>query len=311
VTARASFPALGTTAQVVVTDSSFVDAAAELLRRELDAVDLACSRFRADSEISRLHRTAGRPVVVGPLLAEALAAALRAARLTDGLVDPTVGAAVRELGYDRDFAALPEDSDGPRAEAAPAPGWHRVMFDPGTATVVLPRRVHLDLGATAKALAADRAARAIHRTLECGTLVNLGGDISVAGATPAGGWFVGIGDDHVTAAERPETTVTLRGGGLATSGTTRRRWRRAGDTVHHIVDPRTGRNPTGRWRTVSVTARSCVDANAAATAAIVLGESAPGWLAARRLPARLVTADGAETLVAGWPQEEFAVPAVP
>ncbi|HEY2057421.1 MAG TPA: FAD:protein FMN transferase [Amycolatopsis sp.] len=309
-TACASFPALGTTAQVVVTDPGVLDAAAELLRRELGEVDLACSRFRPDSEISRLHRTAGRPVVVGPLLADALGAALRAARLTDGLVDPTVGAAVRELGYDRDFAALPEDSGSARSEAVPAPGWHRVMFDPATATVVLPRRVHLDLGATAKALAADRAAGAIHRALGCGTLVNLGGDLSVAGAAPIGGWRVGVGDDHVTAADRPETTVTLYGGGLATSGTTRRRWRRAGETVHHIVDPRTGRNPAGRWRTVSVTALSCVDANTAATAAIVLGESAPGWLAARRLPARLVASDGAETLVAGWPRDEPAEPAV-
>ena len=112
-----AFPALGTTAEVLVTGDLAV--AVELLREELDAVDAACSRFREDSEIERLHRDAGRAVEVTPLLAEALAVALRAARLTGGLVDPTVGAAVCSLGYDRDFAAV---TDGESGSAVPAPG---------------------------------------------------------------------------------------------------------------------------------------------------------------------------------------------
>ncbi|MEA5360101.1 FAD:protein FMN transferase [Amycolatopsis sp., V23-08] len=295
-----SFRALGTTAEVLVTDPARLHTAVELLRNELDAVDAACSRFRADSEISRLHDAAGRQVRVGPLLTEALAAALRAARLTGGLVDPTVGTAVRALGYDRDFAAV---TDGPLGAAAPAPGWHRVLFDPVRALVVLPRGVRLDLGATAKALAADRAARRIHAATGCGTLVNLGGDLRVEGPAPAGGWRVAIGDDHADAVTRPDTTVTLSGGGLATSGTTRRRWRRGGRTVHHIVDPRTGDVASQRWRTVSVAAKSTVDANTASTAAVVLGDSAPQWLADRGLAARLVTESGAVVTTPGWPHE--------
>ena len=268
-----AFPALGTTAEVLVTGDLAV--AVELLRAELDAVDAACSRFREDSEIERLHRDAGRAVEVTPLLAEALAVALRAARLTGGLVDPTVGAAVCSLGYDRDFAAV---TDGESDAAVPAPGWHRVLLD-GT-TVVLPKGIRLDLGATAKALAADHAARTIARRTGAGVLVNLGGDVSIAGDPPPGGWRVAIADDHSVAAARPDVTVTLRSGSLATSGTAVRQWRRGSRTVHHIVDPRTGDVPEPCWRTVSVAAKSCVDANTASTAAIVLGGQAPDWLAA-------------------------------
>ena len=295
---RTAFPALGTTAEVVVTDPGRLAVAAEMLRAELDAVDEACSRFRADSEISRLHETPGRPVTVGPLLAEALAVAVRAARLTDGLVDPTVATAVRALGYDRDFA---EVTDGPVTAPHPAPGWHRVLLD--GPTVVLPRGVELDLGATAKALAADRAALAIARRTGCGTLVNLGGDLAIAGRVPPDGWQVAVGDDHTDAVAHPGTTVTLTGGGLATSGVTRRRWRRGDRTVHHIVDPRTGDIPAAHWRTVSVAAKSCVDANTASTAAIVLGPAAQDWLTACGLPARLVAVDGEIVTTPGWPDE--------
>jgi thiamine biosynthesis lipoprotein len=133
-------------------------------------------------------------------------------------------------------------------------------------------------------------------------LVGLGGDIAVAGPAPSGGWRVRIGDDH-TRADPGDPVVAITAGGLATSSVTRRTWRRAGRTVHHIVDPCTGDVPDPVWRTVSVTAGSCVDANTASTAAIVLGPAAPGWLAERGLPARLVATDGAVTTVAGWPDE--------
>ncbi|MGW4057919.1 FAD:protein FMN transferase [Amycolatopsis sp. NPDC004747] len=364
----AAFPALGTTAELVLTDSTRLGEAVALLREELAAIDTACSRFRPDSEISRLHAAAGRQVHVGPLLAEALGAALRAARLTGGLVDPTVGAAVRALGYDRDFALVTGDRDaealgvaddrdtatvsaaggppgvaacggeradvarrhattapaaggpveatcgGERADAGdrdtttiPAPGWHRVLFDPVHRLVVLPRGVHLDLGATAKALAADRAALRIHAVLGCGVLVNLGGDLRAVGPPPPGGWQVALGDDHTNAVARPDATVALgRDGALATSGATRRRWRHAGRTVHHIVDPRTGDVPEARWRTVTVAAKSTVDANTASTAAIVLGAAAPGWLGQRQLPARLVGVGGDVVTTAGWPGEREA-----
>jgi thiamine biosynthesis lipoprotein len=137
-------------------------------------------------------------------------------------------------------------------------------------------------------------------------LVSLGGDVRVAGPTPDDGWRIAVGDDHERALADPDLVVSIAGGGLATSSTARRTWRRAGRTVHHIVDPRTGDVPVSRWRTVSVAAATCVDANTASTAAVVLGDAAPGWLADRRLPARLVDLDGAVITTAGWPERRAA-----
>lgn len=299
--ANVTFPALGTTAELLLTESCRQADAERLLRDEVDAIDATCSRFRPDSELSWLHDHAGTEVTVSPLLAEAIDVALRAARVTGGLVDPTVAAAVSGLGYDRDFPDVEQDDPTPAAIARPAPGWWRLTLDLDTRSVLLPRTVCLDLGATAKALAADRAARRIATTLGCGALVSLGGDISTAGETPDGGWRVGVGDDHRVAGVDPDVTITLTSGALATSSTTCRTWKRAGRTVHHIVDPRTGDIASDAWRTASVAAGSCVDANTASTAAIVLGWSAPGWLTAARLPSRLVCPTGHAVTVAGWP----------
>ncbi len=296
-TAAAAMTALSTTALLVVTEPAALDPGMRLLADDLAAIDLAASRFRADSELSRLP--AGRAVSISPLLTEALAAALRAALLTDGIVDPTVADAVSGLGYDRDFAQL---TDGP-ISTAPAPGWWRIALDTHRREVLVPRGVHLDLGATAKALVADRSAERIGTALGCGVLVCLGGDVATHGPAPEGGWRIGIGDDHRTAATDPDAMVTIADGGLATSSTTVRRWRRAGRDVHHIVDPRTGDLPVTPWRTVSVAAASCLDANAASTAAIVLGDAAPDWLTERGLPARLVELDGTVRTVAGWPTD--------
>lgn len=302
-TAIVSWPALGTTAVLVVAADAVPDAARAAVAAELDALDRACSRFRPDSELEAVHAADGAPVPIGPLLAEAVAVALDAARRTAGAVDPTVGAAVIASGYDRDFAALP--ADGSRRPASPAPGWRAVRLDRRHGTLRLPPGVRLDLGATAKALAADRAALAAARaSAPHGVLVSLGGDVAVAGPPPAGGWPVGISDGH--ADPTAEASVALLGGGLATSSTTQRRWRRGGEEAHHIIDPRTGAPAPEVWRTATVAARSCVEANVASTAAIVLGERAPAWLARQRLPARLVRRDGRVQLAGGWVPEAAA-----
>lgn len=301
-TASTSFAALGTTAQVVVTETARLALATDVLRTRLAELDAACSRFRADSEISRLHATTGAYTQVSPLLFDAIEVALRAAERTDGLVDPTVGHAVRDLGYDRDFARIAPDGPPP-PPATPAPGWWRVGIDAPKRQVLLPRDIDLDLGATAKAFAADRAATELARVLGCGVLVNLGGDMAVSGPAPTGGWRITVGEDHAATDPTRDPVIALDWGGLATSTTTRRHWRRGGRTVHHIVDPRTGDLPAAVWRTVSVAARSCVAANTATTAAIVLGAQAPAWLAERGLPARLVGVDGTVRVIGGWPPD--------
>jgi thiamine biosynthesis lipoprotein len=221
--------------------------------------------------------------------------------MTSGLVDPTVGRALSALGYDRTIS-LVRRRDGWHVSSGPgqSSSWRLVQLDEEQSTLRLPAGTTLDLGATAKAEAADRAATALAAALGCGVLVSLGGDIAVTGETPAGGWCVGIGDDS---AQASSTRVLIRGGGLATSSTTTRRWPTDDGEMHHIVDPRTGRPAATRWRTISVAAGNCLDANVASTAAIILGAAAPEWLAERRLPARLVGDDGSVTTVAGWPDD--------
>jgi thiamine biosynthesis lipoprotein len=299
--------ALGTFATVMVTDPAALGDARALLDEELAAIDAACSRFRPDSELTRVCAAGGRPQRVGPLLAEALSVALNAARLTDGDVDPTCGQALVSLGYDRDFALARQDTSAPRQPPVPCAGWRGVLLSAGDRRVTVPDGVLLDLGATAKALAADRAAAAI-AAAGCGVLVNLGGDISVAGPPPEGGWLVGVADgatfDSTTATVESTQVIVVRDGGLATSSVLGRSWRRGQAQLHHIIDPRTGLPARPYWRTVSVAARSCVDANTASTAAIVRGERAANWLALLGLPARLVAQDGSVVTVAGWPAAE-------
>ncbi|MFK4106317.1 FAD:protein FMN transferase [Streptomyces sp. NPDC019531] len=301
--AQVVFPALGTTAVLLVTDSRDLPTAEEVLRAELTAVDLTCSRFRPDSELSRVNLSAGSPRTVSERFAEALQAALRAARLTGGAVDPTVGRAVIALGYDRTFASLRPDDARPLPVARPAPGWRRILFDPGTRRLHLPPHAHLDLGATAKALTADRAARLAAAVTGSGVLVSLGGDLATAGPEPEGGWRIALADDHTQAVTEPGPAVTVAGGALATSGIRVRTWRRAGRTLHHIVDPATGEPATSVWRTVTVAAATCVDANAASTAAIVLGDRAVDWLRRTALPARLTGLDGTVVRLGGWPPD--------
>ena len=267
--ATASWQALGTTALVRVTDQRHLDLAQCMLEQELAEIDKAASSFRNDSELSSVLDAGGTAVPVSDALRRAVIAALTAASLTDGLVDPTLGH---------------------------HPGWRGVELT--ESTIRVPAGVPLDLGATGKALAADRAATAISgATGGAGVLVSLGGDIATAGQPPAGGWQIHVTDDHRSDQTAPGQTVVIQSGALATSGTTVRR----GPNGHHIIDPRTGASAETPWQTVSVTAASCVDANTASTASIVLGVLAPGWLAVRGLAARLVDNLGRVTTVGGWP----------
>ena len=295
--------ALGTTMDVVVTDPDTLAVATAAVERVVEAIDLACSRFREDSELSRLQSGDGpREAIVSPLLAQAIATALRAAELTGGAVDPTVGEAVRAAGYNVDFAAVQADGAPIALAVTPVPGWQRIRLFPATRRVEFPAGVEIDLGATAKALAADLAAAAAVEAMGGGgVLVSLGGDVSVAGDPPDEGWHIQIAEDSHAPITPDGETIAIRAGGVATSSTTVRRWRRGGVELHHIIDPATGVPAAGPWRTVSVVAGNCVDANIAATAAIVRGAGAAAWLDAAGLPARLVDRSGAMTRVGGWP----------
>jgi thiamine biosynthesis lipoprotein len=299
-------PAIGTTAMIAVTDADRADEALALLADDLRAIDEACSRFRTDSELREVERRSlGTPVPISPLLFDALEVACAVAVKTAGILDPTIGSALIELGYDRDFDAIITGDHPLGYQALPAPGWWKITLDPEARTVAIPTGVHLDLGATAKALVADRSAQRIAAALGCGVLVNLGGDVAVAGQCPKGGWAIGIASDPAAPIDAVDQVVTIFAGGLATSGTTARSWIRNGRTLHHIVDPWTGEPAPVVWSLVSTTAASCVEANAWSTAAIVWGHDAVGNLSALEVPARLVDPRGRIVNVADWPVDSI------
>ncbi len=309
---QAQWSALGTSVVLKVTDPDTLCSARAIVEGDLARVDRACSRFRPDSDLSRVNARAGRMVRVEPLLLEAIDVALRAARLTDGDVDPALGAALVLAGYDRDWDLIVNGDAG----WGPPPlgrrvlrahlrsGWQTIEVDRELCMARVPIGVQLDLGATAKAWAADRAAHAVHERTGSGVLLSLGGDIATAGDAPEDGWSVHVTDDHRAGPDAPGQTIAIHGGALATSSTTVRQWRRAGATMHHIIDPRTGQPVQSIWRTVSVAAATCADANIASTAALVRGADAVRWLAGLGLPARLVRTDGLAQMVGGWPHEE-------
>jgi thiamine biosynthesis lipoprotein len=304
--------ALGTTALLRYTGPAH-PAARAAVERELAAIDAAASRFRADSELSRLNAMTGsgpRTLVASPLFAQAVRLAIRAADASDGAVDPTLAADLVALGYDRDWHELVAVASGapPRDPGAIVvyrsrrSRWEEIEVAGEPPRVTLPAGVQLDLGATAKALAADRSAQAAHEAGATSVLVALGGDIATWGPPPAGGWAIHVTDDHRDGPDAPGQTIAIHSGGVATSSIATRRWLHHGRTMHHILDPRSGEPVRGPWRTASVAAATCADANIAATAAIVLGDDAPGWLAEQRLPARLVAVDGTVSIQGGWPR---------
>jgi thiamine biosynthesis lipoprotein len=301
-----TFRALGTTATVVVQAADVADEAASLLAAGLDEIDLACSRFRPDSELQTLHAHAGAKVQVGPLLFEALRVAVDAAARTGGAVDPTIGNAIAALGYDADLDEVLARPIGPPPALGPVAGYAHVQLDPADRSVRIPRGVRLDLGSTAKALAADRAAARIARAVGGGVLVSLGGDVAVSGPSPAGGWAVGIARESSAPSGSVDQVVSITRGGLASSATAVRAWQAGDRMAHHILDPRTGDSAAPYWVLVSATGASCVEANIVTTAAVVWGREALDKLAGFEQSVRLVRLDGEVFSVNGWPLERAA-----
>ena len=240
--------------------------------------DRIFSRFDPNSELNRVNATAGKPVQVSRAFAEMLEVALEAARETDGLVDPTLGAELQAAGYDTDFSSLEDDSRPPDALQPRPRGAVRLAGR----SVVVPEGVRLDLNGVVKGRTVDDALA----LLEGNGFVSAGGDLAVRGtfvaALPNGG------------------TVSLVRGALATSGTDRRRWLRGGHVQHHLIDPSTGTPASSPWEQVTVCGLSCVGADIAAKAAFLLRSAGPAWLDVRGLPGRFVTSAGDVVVNRAW-----------
>lgn len=310
--AASSWRALGTYVQLVVADAQALPEARRIAVAALAEIDRACSRFRADSDLVRANAAAGSWVRVSPLLVRAVQAALRAAHLTDGLVDPTLGGSLLACGYDADLAEVIDRPWAPvtaqagptwhRPTSHPTAGWRDLEVDAQTSAVRVPHGLALDLGATAKAFAADFISARIASGTGTSLVLSLGGDVATASPEPMGEkavrWVVDISE---TPDQAPQERVELTAA-LATSSTRARRWRHEGRVMHHLLDPRTGAPVPETYRTVSVVAESCLAANTASTAALVLGDLAPQWLQERSLAARLVDESGTVSWTGGWPR---------
>ncbi len=288
---------------ILVTDPTVLASVVEPALSRLYEIEIACSRFRKGSEVRRIAAQPGKSIRVSRVLAGLLETADRVRDYTMGAVDVRVGAAVRELGYDDHVAGTSAELKVQGRGSRPRP-WAVPGLDRATGTYLARPGELLDFGSIGKAYAAREVADLIAARGDVGVLVNLGGDIAIAGPAPDGGWNIGIEDSLIDAAE---PVVSLTSGALATSTTDKRRWIVDDEYRHHIVDPVTGRNPRPSWRIASVVADDCVVANAAATASIVLGERAPDFLSARGLSARLVHVDGSISYFGRWPSDLLTV----
>lgn len=305
----ASWTVWGLEASLAVEDPGAASEAERLVRGVVAQIDDACSRFRPDSELMRLQPELSTGAEASPLLAALVCSALDAARWSDGDVDPTLGKDLESLGYDRDIARVrlgPSRAVG--ALSLPprrTPGWRQVKLDGRKLTV--PQNLLLDLGATAKAVAADRAASLVFEEIGCGILVSLGGDIATAGPGPEGGWQVLVQDLPTD----PRQQVTLGAGkAMATSSTQKRRWKHDGRAMHHILDPRFGLPAEPVWRSVTVAASTCLLANAYSTTGIVRGFAAVSWFEREGIAGRLVDRQGRIVATGGWPREDDVMTAV-
>ncbi|HEY3957485.1 MAG TPA: FAD:protein FMN transferase [Streptosporangiaceae bacterium] len=329
--ASAGWSALGAPVQLVVTEADQLERGHAILAAELIAVDTVCGA-RPGSELAELSqadpvdgapaRDGHGPVRVSSLLADAIAAALRTARLTGGDVDPVVSGGLAGDGTTRGAADRAGGGPGGGDEGGraggtgrtggtagggldvllrPLPNWRQVRLDTRSRLLWLPPGLRLDLGGTATAWAADRCAARLAARLGCGVLVGLGGDIAVAGQPPAGGWRIRVQDTTGTDGDGPPTVVAIHDGGLATASASARRMRQANGALRSILDPRASATAAPYWRTVSVAAARCVLARAASSTAMIRGRHAEPWLSSLGLPARLVGLDGRVRTVAGWP----------
>jgi thiamine biosynthesis lipoprotein len=238
--------------------------------------EIIFSRFIAGSQLNRVNASAGRLQLVPPLFAETLQIALRAADETDGLVHPTIGAALEAAGYTRDSASLapdPAPSDRPRP-ASPVFALGRVVrLAPGA---------RLDLNGVVKSLAVDDALA----LLSGEGYVSAGGDVAARGP--------------LTVELPGEGAVELRRGALATSGSVKRWWLRGGRVQHHLIDPRTGAPAESPWSQVTACGATCLAADVAAKAGFLLADRGPTWLDRRAIPARFLAANGDVTFNETW-----------
>lgn len=296
--ARADFQAMGTTISLIAPEGS-LSIALRLTRDLFEEWERALSRFRSDSELSRLNAAAGLRTPVSALLLRVLSASLDAARATNGIFDPTVLQRMLEIGYDRTFTALPTSLPAtPSAPHAQLGGWRAIEVDTARSLVRLPAGVGLDFGGIAKGMAVDAALDLLEAQELTPALVSGGGDLAVRGLPPeVTHWPIaapGKGEGWVIGLER---------GALATSGVGRRHWRQGEQTRHHVLDPRTGEPSASALWSVTAIAATCAQAEVAAKVALILGHAQGAqFIEETRLGVLMVAESGEWSAAGAWPR---------
>ena len=276
-----------------------VDRLMQHAMQRFEEAEAELSRFRPDSGLSRLNAAAGLgPQTVSPLLWTALNRAVEAARQTLGLFDPTVLDLLRAAGYDRSFELLNGSSDTLGPSAKPSCGWHQIRFYDSVGQVELPAGVGIDLGGIAKGWTVDRVA--VSLATHGPVLVDAGGDIRAVGMPGGEPWPVAVQDPFDET--RDCAVLALNGGAVATSSIGRRRWQRNGQTMHHLIDPRTGQPSDSDLHTVTVLADTAEEAEVSAKTVLMLGTQAgASWLKRRDLRGLLIDRRGREHSVGTLP----------
>ncbi len=243
--------------------------ALEEVERLFQTVEETLSRFRPGSELSRLNFCGGQPFQASPLLFEVVSQSLEAARLSEGIFDPSVLPALIAAGYDRSFEKLENQPPATLSTSeAVHPDWRKIELRPDTREIVLPPGVQLDLGGIGKGWTVDRACS--YLTSFPGFAVDAGGDIRVKGLQADGSpWTVGVENPFEN--ERDLTILELREGAVCTSSTGRRSWTRGGQRRHHLIDPRTGAPAESGIASVTILGESAVKAEVAAKVVLILG----------------------------------------
>jgi FAD:protein FMN transferase len=271
------FLAMGGTAHVVVL-GQYPAALVSAARHRLGDLERRWSRFLDTSEISRLNAAAGSPVAVSPETLQLIAHSLQAWRQTGGRFDPTVHAALVAHGYDRDFALVSAVGAPSRPLRRSTPGCAGIVVDVATSRVRLPVGVTIDPGGIGKGLAADLVTAELIATGATGAMVNVAGDLRVRGEAPsAEGWVISV--PHPLHPGRELLRVGLSHGAVATSSRLKRRWRAAGQPVHHLIDPATGTPTDNDVAAVTVFAAEAWWAEGLTKSIAVAGEQTPPDLA--------------------------------
>lgn len=295
--AESTFRVMGTDAHIVVVDGT--PGAIDAARARLDELEARWSRFRPDSELSRVNDRSGSPVAVSAVTFDLLERARLWWYRTHGAFDPTILPALERAGYDRSFERIePTDGNGGSPAGEPAPGCAHIALDPVVRAVTVPAGVRVDLGGIAKGYAADLIIEELLRSGAAGACVNLGGDLRVGGRAPAGAtaWVVAL--DTPPGLE-PDPTgspmLALADGAIATTSRALRTWRRGTSVEHHVIDPRTSRPARTPWISATVVAGRAVVAEPLAKAALLATTPAAAstLLAEHGATGVLVDGDGA------------------